>query len=91
MKPIQTLLLACSLLFAACAHAEKITVAAAADLKFAMDEIVTTFKHPGLALVRVRVGASILLSRLTKRAMASMDVVTGKLLWVQVKSVALLE
>lgn len=45
MKPIQTLLLACSLLFAACAHAEKITVAAAADLKFAMDEIVTTFKQ----------------------------------------------
>lgn len=31
------------------AHAEKITVAAAADLKFAMDEIVTTFKssHAG--------------------------------------------
>lgn len=49
MKSIKTLLLACFLLFTASAHAEKITVAAAADLKFAMDEIVTTFKtsHPG--------------------------------------------
>jgi len=49
MKSIKTLLLACFLLLTASAHAEKITVAAAADLKFAMDEIVTTFKtsHPG--------------------------------------------
>lgn len=37
-------LLVCSLLFAATAHAEKITIAAAADLKFAMDEIVATFR-----------------------------------------------
>ncbi len=44
MKTIKSLLLACSLLFAASAHAEKITVAAAADLKFAMDEIVITYK-----------------------------------------------
>jgi molybdate transport system substrate-binding protein len=36
------------LFFAASAHAEKVTVAAAADLKFAMDEIVAAFKqaHP---------------------------------------------
>jgi molybdate transport system substrate-binding protein len=36
-------------LLALSAHAEKLTIAAAADLKFAMDEIVTTFKttHPG--------------------------------------------
>jgi len=49
MKCLRPLLLACSLLFAASAHAEKITIAAAADLKFAMNEIVTTFKqtHPG--------------------------------------------
>ena len=48
MKLLRPLLLACSLLFAATAHAEKVTVAAAADLKFAMDEIVTIFKqaHP---------------------------------------------
>ncbi len=48
MKRLRPLLLACLLLFAATAHAEKITVAAAADLKFAMDEIVATFQqtHP---------------------------------------------
>lgn len=44
MNFIKPLLLASALLFAASAHAEKITIAAAADLKFAMDEIVTTFK-----------------------------------------------
>ncbi len=44
MKSITSLLLGCSLLFAATVHAEKITIAAAADLKFAMDEIVTSFK-----------------------------------------------
>ena len=43
------LAIACSLTFAASAHAGKITIAAAADLKFAMDEIVAAFKkvHPG--------------------------------------------
>lgn len=48
MKFIPTLLL-CSLLGPMAAQAEKATVAAAADLKFAMDEIVATFKkaHPG--------------------------------------------
>ncbi|MBK6998454.1 MAG: TOBE domain-containing protein [Rhodoferax sp.] len=47
--------------------------------------------HPGLALVRMRVGPSVLLARLTRRAMAALGVVSGKVLWVQVKSVALLE
>lgn len=45
MHFIRTLLLASSLLFAVSAQAGKITVAAAADLKFAMDEIVTTFQQ----------------------------------------------
>ncbi len=45
MKTCKTLILICSLLLAASTvHAEKITVAAAADLKFAMDEVVTSFK-----------------------------------------------
>ena len=39
------LLLAGAMLFAASAHAGKITIAAAADLKFAMDEIVATFQQ----------------------------------------------
>jgi molybdate transport system ATP-binding protein len=48
-------------------------------------------EHPGLALVRVRVGQSVLLSRLTRRAAASLAVAEGRELWVQVKSVALME
>ncbi|MGD9896289.1 MAG: molybdenum ABC transporter ATP-binding protein [Candidatus Methylacidiphilaceae bacterium] len=48
-------------------------------------------EHPGLALVRVRVGEAALLARLTKRAAASLGVQAGLGLWVQVKSVALME
>ncbi|MDD2502050.1 MAG: molybdate ABC transporter substrate-binding protein [Geobacter sp.] len=44
MKLFKLLSIACSLLLATAAHAEKITVAAAADLKFAMDEISASFK-----------------------------------------------
>lgn len=49
MKLLQHLLTAGFMLLALCAHAEKITVAAAADLKFAMHDIVTAFKaaNPG--------------------------------------------
>ncbi|MBU4177113.1 MAG: substrate-binding domain-containing protein, partial [Proteobacteria bacterium] len=44
MKYLKPLLFVFFMLLAMPAHAEKITVAAAADLKFAMDEIVTAFK-----------------------------------------------
>lgn len=44
MKIIYSLWIACALFFANAAHAEKITIAAAADLKFAMDEIVAHFQ-----------------------------------------------
>lgn len=44
MKLVKGLLLAAVLGLALSAHAEKITIAAAADLKFALDEIVATFK-----------------------------------------------
>lgn len=49
MKLIAPFLLACALALPVAAHAEKITIAAAADLKFAMDELVTEFKrtNPG--------------------------------------------
>ena len=52
MKFIKPRLFVCFMLLALPAHAEKITVAAAADLKFAMDEIVTAFKknNPGKEL-----------------------------------------
>jgi len=45
MRLTKTLLLAGTLLFSLSAQAEKLTIAAAADLKFAMAEIVTAFKQ----------------------------------------------
>ncbi len=47
--------------------------------------------HPGIALVRVRVGNSIVLAQLTRRAAADLGFTAGMEAWVQVKSVALLE
>lgn len=49
MNLLKLLTVICILLAAAGAHAEKLTIAAAADLKFAMDEIVANFKksQPG--------------------------------------------
>jgi len=44
MKFIKPLIFVCSILLSLSVHAEKITVAAASDLKFAMDEIVAIFK-----------------------------------------------
>jgi len=48
-------------------------------------------EHPGLALVRVKVGEAVLVARLTKRAASSLALKVGMEVWVQVKSVALLE
>jgi molybdate transport system substrate-binding protein len=45
MKFFTLLLFTCLLLLSSVVHAEKITVAAAADLKFAMDEIVGLYQH----------------------------------------------
>ena len=49
MKVLHTLLFVVTLLISISAYAEKLTVAAAADLKFAMDEIISLFKknNPG--------------------------------------------
>lgn len=49
MRFVSALLLAGALLFSPAAHAGQITIAAASDLKFAMDEIVASFRkaHPG--------------------------------------------
>lgn len=46
--------------------------------------------HPGLALIRVQVGSIFLLARLTKRAINTLGLAPGSNVWVQVKSVALL-
>lgn len=48
-------------------------------------------QHPGLTLIRVRVGETALLARLTRRAAATLNVQPGMQLWVQIKSVALME
>jgi molybdate transport system ATP-binding protein len=48
-------------------------------------------EHPALQLVRLKVGEVSLISRITKRAAAEMAVNIGQQLWVQVKSVALIE
>lgn len=45
MKRLQALLFAITCVLSFAAQADKITIAAAADLKFAMDEIVTAFKR----------------------------------------------
>jgi molybdate transport system ATP-binding protein len=46
--------------------------------------------HPALSLVRVEVGGTSIVARLTKRAAAALDLATGKSVWVQIKAVALI-
>jgi molybdate transport system ATP-binding protein len=46
-------------------------------------------EHPGLVLVRVKVGDTALLARVTKRAVSELALQTGDPVWTQVKSVAL--
>jgi molybdate transport system ATP-binding protein len=48
-------------------------------------------EHPGLALVGVRIGGSRLVARVTRRAVAELKLGVEQVVWVQVKSVALLE
>jgi molybdate transport system ATP-binding protein len=47
--------------------------------------------HPGLLLVRVQVGASQLIARLTRRSAAQLGIAPGLPVSVQIKSVALME
>jgi len=46
-------------------------------------------EHPGLLLVRVKVGDTALLARVTKRAVSELALMPGDTVWTQVKSVAL--
>jgi len=48
-------------------------------------------EHPGLALARVRVGKTIFLARLTRRAVAALVLTPGQNIWAQIKTVALLD
>lgn len=47
--------------------------------------------HPGLTLVRVRLGNSAVLARVTKRSLAALALTPGQSVWVQVKSAAVME
>lgn len=46
--------------------------------------------HPGLLLVRIQVGPSQLLARVTRRAAMALNLAAGQAVWMQVKSVALM-
>jgi molybdate transport system ATP-binding protein len=46
--------------------------------------------HPALALVRVEVGGTPIVARLTKRSAAALDLAVGRAVWVQIKAVALI-
>ena len=46
--------------------------------------------HPSQALVRIRCGASILVARVTKRALSALNLTEGAAVWAQVKSVAVI-
>ncbi len=48
-------------------------------------------EHPGLLLVRVLVGDSLFISRLTNRSAHQLNISVGQPVWIQVKSVALIE
>jgi molybdate transport system ATP-binding protein len=54
-------------------------------------EAITPGAHPAQALVRVRCGGSTVLARLTRRAVDSLGLQPGHSVWVQVKSVAIIE
>jgi len=47
--------------------------------------------HPGLALVRVRIGGVAVVARLTRRSAAALMLAPGVPVWAQVKTVALME
>ena len=56
-----------------------------------MVEAIADEDHPGLVLVRIRIGESAFVARVTKRSVASLGIMPGQPVWVQVKSVAVVE
>jgi molybdate transport system ATP-binding protein len=54
-----------------------------------VDQMATDY-HPALSLLRLRVGASPVLARLTQRAAVGLALAVGKPVWVQIKAVALI-
>lgn len=54
-------------------------------------EAIEADRQPGQALVRIRVAETLLLARVTQRALAQLELQPGDHLWLQVKSAALME
>jgi molybdate transport system ATP-binding protein len=54
-------------------------------------EEIAADEHEGLALVRVRVGGSPVVARLTRRSAHALGLAPGMPVWAQVKTVALME
>jgi molybdate transport system ATP-binding protein len=54
-------------------------------------EAIADDEHAALSLVRVRVGGAPVLARLTRRSVHSLALAAGQPIWVQVKTVALME
>ena len=48
-------------------------------------------RHPAQCLVSVRCGETILLARVTRRALNRLGLAVGQAIWCQIKSVALVE
>lgn len=61
------------------------------NVLFGHVEAVGDDMHPGLSIVRVRVGESVLLARLTRKAVSGLALAKDREVWVQVKTVALME
>jgi molybdate transport system ATP-binding protein len=60
-------------------------------LRGAVERCIDDPQHPALALAQIRVGGVTMLSRLTRRSAARLQLSPGVPVWAQVKSVALLE
>lgn len=57
----------------------------------AVVEEISTEQHPGLALVKLRVGNTPLVARLTHRSAHHLELTPGKPIWAQIKSVAIIQ
>lgn len=57
----------------------------------AVVEDISTEQHPGLALVRLRIGNTPLVARLTHRSAHHLGLAPGKPIWAQIKSVAIIQ
>jgi len=54
-------------------------------------EAIAPDEHLGLTIVKVRLGESSLLARVTRRSVETLKLVPGKAVWAQIKSVAVVE